>query len=277
MAIISAYHRIVLPPPAVRGIEWGLRARQAMILFRRASGEALIGAGAPNTNVHSVADPYRENLNERRSSPSYGEDAPNTTPHTKFTPPSGSQKLHDYVAIIDLDAQGSDNQYEVIRLPFIPKELEYNSESSFATIKPLGRNNPKYHFTGGEDRLEFEIDWHAFDWGRREVAENCRKIEALSKADGYDHGPHRVKLLWGGENVLFSEHEFIVLAAPYRFTQFNKGNINSKGELESTYMLPIQAYQKVTLGRITRNNLSKIDIEYVTQASPTSIPGKVTL
>ena len=282
MAILSAYHRFIPPPSAARGIELGLRARQAVILFRRAEGEVLIGAGAPNVNDHSEIDPYREKLESRRQNPAFGEDSPNIAVHSKFTSntPTGDGKLRsleDYVAIIDLDAAGYDKEYNVIRLPFIPKELEYNSESSFATVKALGRNNPIYHFTGAEDRLEFEIDWYAFDTGRREVIENCRKIEALSKADGYNFGPHRIKLLWGKENILFSDHEFVVLSAPYRMTHFNKGYINNSGVVEPTHMLPIQAYQKVTLGRITRKNLSKIDIEFVNFPSPARLPGRVSL
>jgi len=275
MAIIrnslwSKYHTYIPSKQASKGIQWSLDARRSTIFFRRAGEGVLVGAGAPNTREQPQFTSERQNIQARQEASKLG-DGPNTTTHTKFItnpvhPDKIVQELEDYVAIIDLDAKGPDNQYEVIRLPFIPRELEYNSESAFAAIKPMGRNNPKYHFTGAEDKLEFEIDWHAFDWGRREVIENCRKIESLSKADGYTFRPHHVKLMWGRENVLFSKHIFIVLAAPYRLTQFNKGNINANGNLESTYMLPIQAYQKISLGRITSNNLSKVEVEFVDSA-----------
>jgi len=289
MAIIknpfTDYHTIPPPKPVRRVIQWSLNARRATIFFRRMKAQGvseeaallgatseefkLFGTHSPNTREHSEITPYRKELEKKKEG--VIEVAPNVNIHTKFFPNIQDKSLEDYVAIIDLDSKGPDNQYEVIRLPFIPKELAYNSESVFATIKPMGRNNPFYHFTGSEDKLEFEIDWCAFDWGRREVIENCRKIEALSKADGYNFGPHRVKLLWGKENVLFSDHDFIVLAAPYRMTQFNKGNVNADGTIESTHMLPIQAYQKVILGRITRDNLSKVEVEYVNTAAPTRI------
>lgn len=258
-------------------IQWSMDYRRAMIFFRRVKniGEdpdiKVIGTFSPDTRDHTIITPYHAELENKRKAPIFGENSPNTSEHSKFKSVKGGS-LSDYIAIIDLDAKGKDNQYEVIRLPFVPKELEYNSESSFVAIKPMGRNNPIYHYTGSEDQLEFEIDWYAFDWGRRQVIENCRKIEALSKADGYKGDPHRVKLMWGKENVLFSDHEFLVLSAPYRLSHFNRGNINSNGEIESTYMLPIQAYQRVTLGRITRNNLTKIEVEYVGNAAPTSKP-----
>ena len=268
MALLSAYHTYIPPPQVAKGIQWSLDARRATIFFRRAGQVPIFGGGAPNTRNQPELDSERKNIGTRGQQASLKYAAPNTTPHTKFIanpahPSTTLQSLEDYVAIIDLDAKGENNQYEVIRLPFIPKELEWNSESAFAAIKPIGRNNPNYHFTGSEDKLEFEIDWYAFDWGRREVIENCRKIEALSKADGYTFRPHKVKLLWGRDSILFDKMEFVVLSAPYKLTQFNKGNIDASGQAVSTQMLPIQAYQQITLGRITSNNLSKIEIEYV--------------
>lgn len=267
MAIISAYHRIVLPPPAVKGIEWSLDARRAIIFFRRGVEGALIGAGAPNTTPHSIADPYREDLKQRREAPSFGEGAPNTIPHSEFSPnatgPDGSlRNIEDYVAIIDVDVEGKDKGYEVIKLHAIPKELGWNSESTFAAIKPIGRNNAFYHYTGSEDKLEFEIDWYSQGWDRSDVIKNCRKVEALSKADGYSGDPHKVMLKWGDGNILFSGMYFHVIEAPYRMTQFNKAQIRD-GVVESTYMLPVQAYQKVILARITETNLTKVEIEYV--------------
>jgi len=263
--LITNYH-LTAPPQNV--IQWGMDARRAVILFRRlknASDQSdvkIFGSNSPDTSDHSDITPYRDELEEKRSGFVFGEGSPNTAEHSNFTTKPFSQ-LEDYVAIIDLDSKGRDNSYEVIKLPFIPKELEYNCESSFAPIRPIGRNNPMYHFTGAEDKVEFEIDWYAHDFARREVIEKCRKIESLSKADAYSGNPHRVKILWGKENVLFAEHEFIVLSASYKLTQFNKGYIHPGGELTPTHMLPIQAYQKVILARITRENLSKVEIEYV--------------
>lgn len=273
MAIIknplTDYHTIPPPKPVRRLVQWSLDARRAAVFFRRAKAGVLIGSGAPNTREHSEMTLYRKELEKKKEGAI--EIAPNVAQHSKFVVNKQNKSLEDYVAIIDLDAGGLDKQYEVIKLPFIPRELAYNCESAFAAIKPMGRNNPFYHFTGAEDKLEFEIDWHAFDWGRREVIENCRKIESLTKADAYNNGPHRVMLKWGKENILFSDHVFVVLAAPYKMTQFNKGNIGPTGVVESTHMLPVQAYQKVILGRITSKNLSKVDIEFVNYAPPTRL------
>jgi hypothetical protein len=170
--------------------------------------------------------------------------------------------IEESISIIDLDSNGPDKGYRVITLPFIPRELNWNSDSNFVAIKPIGRNNPKFHYTGSEDNLEFEIDWHSFDNNRDDVIRNCRIIEALSKGDAYNNPPHRVLLKWGSEDVLFKDMVFLVTSAPYKLTHFNKAQfLNNR--LQKTAMLPKQAIQKVTLARITSNNLSSKDIELV--------------
>lgn len=168
----------------------------------------------------------------------------------------------DYVSIIDIDAQGYNQGINVIKLPFIPRELNWNTQSSFVAIKPVGRNNPRYHYTGSEDNLEFEVDWHSFDSNRDDVIKNCRAIEALSKSDGDSNPPHRVLLKWGEGDVLFRDITFIVIGAPYTLSRFNKSQYMNN-TLQKTDLLPIQAIQKVTLARITRDNLSYKDITQV--------------
>lgn len=173
--------------------------------------------------------------------------------------------LQDSITIIDIDAEGINKGLKYIKLPFIPKEINWNSTSNFVGIKPIGRNNPKYHFTGSEDQVEFEIDWHSFDIDREDVIRNCRVLEALSKGDGYNNPPHRVLLQWGWEDILFRDVIFIVIAAPYKLNRFNKGQLDN-GEVVSTALLPIQATQKVTLARITSHNLSSKEIHLVNNA-----------
>lgn len=168
----------------------------------------------------------------------------------------------DYVSIVDIDANGYNKGIKVIKLPFIPRELNWNSQSNFVSIRPVGRNNPKYHYTGSEDNLEFEVDWYSLDVNRDDVIKNCRYLESLSKADGDSNPPHRVLLKWGEGDVLFRDITFIVIGAPYTLSRFNKSQYMNN-TLQKTDLLPIQAIQKVTLARITRDNLSYKDITQV--------------
>lgn len=248
-------------------VQFGLDYRRALILKKRAEEGELFATAGPDIQTQNILEAERGNLQNKRLGIVPFEDSRGHS----FKTPIGASIVHDYVAIIDIDYQGYNSGHRVIKLPFIPKELDYNSDSSYATVKPLGRNTSKYHYMGSEDKLEFEIDWHSTDSSRLDVISKCRMIEALSKSDGYNAPPHRVLLQWGENSVLFQDHIFVVLNAPYRLVQFNKAQVNQgTGDIERTDMLPIQAYQKVTLARISSVSLTKNDLEYVAKTKLTS-------
>jgi hypothetical protein len=235
------------PTPKTRQlIQWSLDFRRALILANKPV--------AKSQNSPSVAFNIEGTNNakpDRYDSMQVGKDK-NTGYHNPIS---------DGIVIVVLQPWGNMKAFEEIRLPFIPSELEYNVESSFTAIRPIGSNTAKYHYTGAEDRLEFEIDWHSFEENREDVIMNCRKLESLSKGDGYNAPPPSVMLVWGKNNLLFADHEFAVISAPYRLTQFSKSHL-SNGVLRNTHLLPIQAYQKVTFARVSSNNLTAKDIQY---------------
>ena len=275
--LFSKYHTDLLTEdPNNTGkkiIQWSLDARRATIFFRRlgatdASRDIGYGGNSPNVNTQPALDEAWANMHAKKDRLRYGETIDGSLTHKNIH--NNNESLSDYVAIINIDKGGRSKGLEIIKLPFVPKELSYNTESTFATIKPIGANNPRYHYTGSEDKLEFEIDWLSFDEDRRDVITQCRKIEALSKADGYRNSPPRVLIQWGKFGFLFEGIHFIVLSAPYRMTQFSKGHVNSQGVVQRTHMLSVQAYQKVTLARISSKNLSTNDIEFVANNKSTS-------
>ena len=272
--LAGAYSQFAPSAGAQQVIQWSLDARRAIVLGKRIAGGVLIGHDGPNTRRQPQFEQAQQIIKKRQDSV-LGE--PDTRLHS-FKTPIGSNIVSDYVAIIDIDVLGYNKGHRVIKLPFIPTELSYNVDSTFAAIKPIARNNAKYHYTGSEDHLEFEIDWHSNNEYRDDVITNCRLIEALSKGDGYNRPPHRVMLQWGINDVLFKDHIFVVTSASYRLLNFNKAQVNQKsGAIERTNMLPIQAYQRVSLARVTSTNLLKNEIEYVAAkvgTSNLSIPTK---
>lgn len=275
-SLLSQYHRWEVSPKGKRVIQWSLDARRALILAKRLNfkdlGESplitnnLDGLSAPNTTVQTTIDPYRNQLEKRRVDDFYGGV---TKDQVNIANSDRHDLIEDSVYIIDIDynnAQGGNGYgHRVIKLPFIPKELKYSPTSHFAVIKPMGRNTPLYHFTGAEDKLDFEIDWYSFNDDRMDVITNCRILEALSKGDGYEGKPHRVILQWGDNDKLFKDHTFIVVSAPYVLTQFSKGHINADKVLVRTSMMPVQARQTVTLARVADDNLTHLEIEKVAQ------------
>lgn len=143
---------------------------------------------------------------------------------------------------------------ERLKLQWVPKEIKYKPESTFVNIASPGRNNPFYHFGGSEDSIVLELDWHATDEDRVEAINNCRWLEALTKNDGWDNAPHPVLLDWGNTQFLNagSDEAWLVVDAPYELSQFNR----PKG------MLPVQAYQTITLKRITDSNRARATIRF---------------
>lgn len=142
----------------------------------------------------------------------------------------------------------------VAKLPFVPKELSINPDSSFKTIASMGRNNPFYHFTGSEDSIEFEIDWFAQEESRLDVIRNCKLIESWSKNDAYNNPPPAVILHWNSKLFSSELSLWLITAAPYRLKDFQAHRS----------MLPQQAYQQITMKRVTLQNLSRNEIQNIT-------------
>jgi hypothetical protein len=133
---------------------------------------------------------------------------------------------------------------EQISIQFVPQELDYTPDSNFIPIASMGRNNPLYHYTGSEDTLKFTLDWYANIESREDVITNCKKLEALTKNDSFDKPPHPIKLIWNDK--LFSKSTWLVVSAPYKLSLFQAHR----------NMLPQQAYQEITLKRLTEFNSS---------------------
>jgi hypothetical protein len=148
---------------------------------------------------------------------------------------------NDKINFIDLDTG------ELLGLMGIPRELTYNPQSSWATIKPFGRNNPNYHITGSEDTLEMEITWWAMADDRLDVIARCKWLESMSKSDGYKNRPHYVRLMWGG---LFAKAVWIVESAQYTLANFDATHQH----------VPTTAKQTVILKRITDDNRTTEEI-----------------
>jgi len=182
----------------------------------------------------------------------------------------------DSISIINIDGNpigfGQDalTNYDYIELPFVPSELDYSTSSKFVGIATLGRNNPYYQFTGSEDTLQFDIDWFSKDPLRRDVINNCRWLEALTKGDAYLAPPPRIVLSWGNDNLLWGNYIWIVTSASFKLSNFNRGyrkviinNSNgiTKKQFINTNLLPQQAYQTIVLKRLTNINLTTNQIK----------------
>jgi len=150
------------------------------------------------------------------------------------------QSVPSNMWLVRLDDRFKQNT-EKLRIQTVPLELGVKPESNWQVIPSIGRNNPFYHYTSGEDTLEFTLDWYSVVENRQDVIDKCRWVESLSKADAYIDPPPRVLLIFGD---LFKYTTWIIESAPYTLSLFNKDK----------NMLPQQAYQTISLKKVTSAN-----------------------
>lgn len=163
----------------------------------------------------------------------------------------------------------SPSPYEFITLQTVPKEIEFQGESTWAVIHSMGRNTPMYHFTGAESVIQLNISWYCNDKANpQEVVTKCRLLESWSKANGYQAGPPILQIQWGNSD-LFEGQYFILTSATYKLANWrasakvwNKQSnkfVNRVGYADPK-MYPSTATQELIFRRVSSTNLSSEDI-----------------
>ncbi len=143
--------------------------------------------------------------------------------------------MNDGLYIVNMDTG------EKLSILFSPMEINWDAKSTLVAIPTMGRNNPFYHYTGAEDKIEFELDWYAMDRARVSAINSCNKLKSWSRNSGYNKRIPRIKLIFG---TLFSNHVFLIEDAPYTMSLFQKTH----------GMMPAQCMQSISLVKITSYN-----------------------
>lgn len=151
-----------------------------------------------------------------------------------------------------------------------PNSIRVEPTATWAAVKSMGRNNPFYFYTGGEDTITFDISWYSVDTEHRDdVVNKCRLLESWTRADGYSASPPTLRIQWGNSG-LFEDDLFILASAQYELTHFQNAarmrrrydNDPDTGQrITSTVsqpfnlkLLPNYATQTLTFKRVTKNN-----------------------
>ena len=151
-----------------------------------------------------------------------------------------------------------------------PDRLRVEPAATWAAVKSMGRNNPFYFYTGGEDTITFDISWYSVDADHRDdVVNKCRLLESWARADGYSASPPTLRIQWGNSG-LFEDDLFILAAAPYELTHFQNASrmmrrydndpdtgqriTNTVSQPYNLKLLPNCATQTLTFKRVTKNN-----------------------
>jgi hypothetical protein len=156
------------------------------------------------------------------------------------------------------------NPTQYITLQNRPPELDFRGETTWATIKSMGRNTPMYHYTGSEDIIQFNVSWFCNDPDNpKEVITKCRLLEMWTKANSYQASPPILKIEWGSSGI-FDNHQYILTSATYTLNNFrNASRTRVAGKsctIEDLKLLPAAATQELIFKRVSAYNLSYQDI-----------------
>lgn len=160
----------------------------------------------------------------------------------------------------------SSTPYQYIELQVRPQSLDFKGETTWASIKSMGRNTPMYHYTGAEDTLQFNISWFRVDSDNPdEVVNKCRLLEAWSKADGYKSAPPVLMIQWGDDEAdsLFKDHLYILISATYTLSNFcSTAYVHHLGKTfySDGKLYPNSATQELIFKRVSGSNISYEDI-----------------
>lgn len=175
------------------------------------------------------------------------------------------------VIIYNISFPTGDNEYEYIVLQNRPNEISFQGETSWASIKSMGRNVPIYQYTGAEDIIQFNTSWYCTsEESYDEVVNKCRFLERWTKGNGYLSSPPFLQLQWGSnpDKDIFAGHFYILTSATYKLRDFsdcvrslNGGNNrgDSKWKVLNHNLTPMAATQELVFKRVSGSNLTYHD------------------
>lgn len=136
-----------------------------------------------------------------------------------------------------------------IEIQFTPKEISFNSQANNQKIEVIGRNNPLYHYTGGQDTLKFQLDFYADDEDREEVVKKVRWLQALRYNNGRRNRKKNVLIVWGD---LFNDPFYVwtVDSVDVKYSDFRS---------DKKYN-PVQAYVDIQFSLDPPENITINDI-----------------
>lgn len=137
--------------------------------------------------------------------------------------------------------------FERLEVQFVPKDIPWSRNANLSAVEVVGRNHPKYHFTGGEDQVGLQLDFYSDEENREDVLRKVRWLQSLTYNDGYNAPARNVKIVFGR---LFQKEIWAVANVNAVLSSFN-----------SNYgMLPQRAMVDITFKLDPKTNLRLSDV-----------------
>lgn len=175
--------------------------------------------------------------------------------------PVNGNTLRNKVIIYNLNA----SPYQYIELQNRPNQIDFRGETTWATIKSMGRNLPMYHYTSAEDIIQFNVSWYCNDPNNDgEVLFKCRLLESWTKGNGFKSSPPILYIQWGSSDM-FANHKYILFSATYSLMDFRNSSLDRRSDpmlARGHGLYPSRATQELVFKRVSYYNPSWQD--YVT-------------
>lgn len=92
--------------------------------------------------------------------------------------------------------------FQSLEFQFIPGEIQKERTGTWANIGIVGRNNSRHHLTGGEDKIELQLDFNSlFEADKARAYKSVTFLESLTLRDAKFGGYQNVKLVWGTSDI----------------------------------------------------------------------------
>ncbi len=136
---------------------------------------------------------------------------------------------------------------ERLQIQYCPLEIAISRAPNIQTVQVIGRNNPYYFYTAGEDILTLQLDFHAQQNNFKDVKDRCNWLRSKTYNEGMAKPPGKFKLVFG---KLFGNETWIIKGAVIKYSQFKNYTIpqaDGNYGLNTDYY-PSQAYVDLILG-----------------------------
>lgn len=114
--------------------------------------------------------------------------------------------------------------FEKLEFQFIPEELNWDRTGNWVNVPITGRNNSRKHLTGGEDRLQFQMDFSGImAQDPRYCIQQLSWLQSMTVMDGFAGIPRNVKLVWG-DSELFRHKIWVIKRVGGKLLNFSSYN-----------------------------------------------------
>lgn len=107
--------------------------------------------------------------------------------------------------------------YDTLQFQFVPQKMSFKRNIKLAQLEIVGRNLPKYHYTGGEKTLSFSLDFYSHS--KDDIITKIRWLESLTYNDGINGKPaEKISIVFG--DLFSDEQRWIITSLEYDLTNF---------------------------------------------------------